>query len=541
MRLTGGVTKEYDRLWSSCAIRPRRSGAVDEIVDRIAANKGRYQKAGRPSGVPWYVVGIIHMLESSGNFSTHLHNGDPLSARTVHVPAGRPAKGSPPFTWEESAADALAGQGLGRWRDWSVPGTLYVFERYNGFGYRPRGIPSPYLWSFSNHYSKGKFVADGRFSPSAVSQQCGSGVLLRRLAERGLVKLDGRGMGRRATQRNGRAPDHDGVLRRGSKGAKVTALKKRLRTWLETAAPGEWGRFRVSDNDVFGAPLERAVKAFQERAGLEPDGEVGPLTLAALKQRPRKPTTPKVRELAAHERALMIGSTGKQVRLVQEWLSLQRQQVAVDGEFGPATQKAVKAFQTGHGLRQTGAVDAATWAALTAPMSAALTPVLRRMALGMTVVSYATQHLKQHAREVGGQNRGPWVRVYTDGKEGNPYPWCAGFATFCLKQACDSLGMPMPVQRTLSCDVMASSSGSRFLRGSAAGAHGRIRPGSFFLQQARGGERRLYKYRHTGIVVSAGRDTMATIEGNTNDDGSAEGYEVCARTRGYGNMDFIVL
>jgi hypothetical protein len=34
---------------------------------------------------------------------------------------------------------------------------------------------------------------------------------------------------------------------------------------------------------------------------------------------------------------------------------------------------------------------------------------------------------------------------------------------------------------------------------------------------------------------------MQTIEGNTNDDGSAEGYEVCARTRSYTNMDFILL
>ena len=60
------------------------------------------------------------------------------------------------------------------------------------------------------------------------------------------------------------------------------------------------------------------------------------------------------------------------------------------------------------------------------------------------------------------------------------------------------------------------------------------------MQQATGAERRKYKYRHTGIIASAGPDTLQTIEGNTNDDGSAEGYEVCARTRGYTNMDFIV-
>jgi hypothetical protein len=46
-------------------------------------------------------------------------------------------------------------------------------------------------------------------------------------------------------------------------------------------------------------------------------------------------------------------------------------------------------------------------------------------------------------------------------------------------------------------------------------------------------------WTHTGIVVSTSAETFKTIEGNTNDDGSREGYEVCARTRGYSNMDFI--
>jgi hypothetical protein len=56
-------------------------------------------------------------------------------------------------------------------------------ERYNGFGYRPKGIHSPYLWSFSNHYTKGKFTADGHFDGDAVSKQIGAAVLLRRMSE----------------------------------------------------------------------------------------------------------------------------------------------------------------------------------------------------------------------------------------------------------------------------------------------------------------------------------------------------------------------
>ena len=124
-------------------------------------------------------------MECGFNFGTHLHNGDPLSARTVHVPKGRPADGEPPFTWLESARDSLVLKKLDRIDDWSLPHMLYLLEAYNGFGYRPQFVPTPYLWSFSNLYTAGKFTADGKFDANAVSKQCGAAVMLRMLQERG--------------------------------------------------------------------------------------------------------------------------------------------------------------------------------------------------------------------------------------------------------------------------------------------------------------------------------------------------------------------
>ena len=182
--MTAAQRRRYELLYESCLCRPKRKAQVGALVKRITANRARYQKVGRAVGIPWYVVGIIHSLEASGDFTRHLHNGDPLTARTVHVPAGRPKTGRPPFTWEQSAVDALRGRGLGAWTDWTVPGTLYQLEAYNGFGYRDQhpNVPSPYLWSFSNHYTRGKYVADGRFSPAAVSQQVGAALLLKQLA-----------------------------------------------------------------------------------------------------------------------------------------------------------------------------------------------------------------------------------------------------------------------------------------------------------------------------------------------------------------------
>ena len=193
MQLTGELKREYKQRFDTCVIRGNRSTDVEALVKRIASNRKRYAAAGDPVGTPWYVVGVIHALESSLDFGRHLHNGDPLTARTVQVPAGRPKAGRPPFTWEVSASDALRYQGFDRWKDWSVPGTLYKLERYNGFGYRMHhpDVPSPYLWSFSTHYGRGKYVADGRWSPTAVSAQCGAAVLLRRMAEKSLITFGG--------------------------------------------------------------------------------------------------------------------------------------------------------------------------------------------------------------------------------------------------------------------------------------------------------------------------------------------------------------
>ena len=129
MNLTSALKAEYDRLWDTCEIRAEKRASAASIADSVVAHRDRYEAAGGPLGIPWYVVGIIHQLEASGDFTKHLHNGDPLTARTVQEPAGRPRTGHPPFTWEFSAKDALVGDGLASWHDWSISGTLFRFER----------------------------------------------------------------------------------------------------------------------------------------------------------------------------------------------------------------------------------------------------------------------------------------------------------------------------------------------------------------------------------------------------------------------------
>jgi lysozyme family protein len=185
VNLTDKLRAEYQRLFDTCQPRADKVGEVQRLLDQFLAKSERYKNVSGPLNMPWQVIAVIHNMESSQNFDRHLHNGDPLTARTVHVPAGRPADGMPPFTWEQSAADALRQRKLDRWEDWGISGILYQLEGYNGWGYRlyhPH-VLSPYLWSYSNHYTSGKYVADGTWSDTAVSRQCGACVLLRRMAE----------------------------------------------------------------------------------------------------------------------------------------------------------------------------------------------------------------------------------------------------------------------------------------------------------------------------------------------------------------------
>ncbi|MEX2520390.1 MAG: hypothetical protein WD969_13775, partial [Paracoccaceae bacterium] len=181
------IAAEYETMFAAARPHAERAGEIAWVRSRILRGRSAYEAASRATGAPWVLIGLIHGLEASFDFSRHLHNGDPLTARTRHAPAGRPAAGEPPFTWEFSAADALRGHGLHEIRDWSLARALFELERFNGFGYRHRRAPSPYLWSFSDRYRAGKFVRDGVFDPDAVSAQAGAATVLKTMIAAGDV------------------------------------------------------------------------------------------------------------------------------------------------------------------------------------------------------------------------------------------------------------------------------------------------------------------------------------------------------------------
>lgn len=242
-------------------------------------------------------------------------------------------------------------------------------------------------------------------------------------------------------------------------------------------------------------------------------------------------------------RSLERGATGMAVQRVQEWLTLNGIAVVVDRRFGPATQYAVGRFQTRRGLPKTGEVDPETFKELTRPLLRALSPPARTPGgLSAAVRAAARRHLRQRPREAGGVNRGPWVRVYMDGHDGSGSLWCAGFVSFLVRQAAWHAGASLPMRPTFSCDVISedAQADGRFIaedeiaEGSATLDD--LPRGSLFVQR-----RSPTDWSHVGVVVAAVDEVIETIEGNTNEGGSQEGYEVCRRIRNLKNKDFVRL
>ena len=184
------VADGYRELFRTCVIKQDKLSQVRWYTDKLTdpARRERYQRIENEICVPWYFVGIIHGMECAFDFNKHLHNGDPLRYKTVQVPKGRPQPWNPPTDWHSSAVDALRYDKFADLTDWELPRMLYRWEAYNGWRSRLLyKINTPYLWSFSNHYSKGKFVADNVWDGNAVSKQCGAAVMLKMIVETGVI------------------------------------------------------------------------------------------------------------------------------------------------------------------------------------------------------------------------------------------------------------------------------------------------------------------------------------------------------------------
>src|SRR5215470_7949626 len=86
---------EYLKLFDTCQINLAHRSQVAWYVGKLTDTDydQSYDTVEDAVCIPWYFTGIVHAMEGSFNFDAHLHNGDPLEKKTVHVPAGRPRCG----------------------------------------------------------------------------------------------------------------------------------------------------------------------------------------------------------------------------------------------------------------------------------------------------------------------------------------------------------------------------------------------------------------------------------------------------------------
>lgn len=166
--------------WQKASVFPSLLHLVDTVAHRLVDAKNRYEKVSATTHVPWPVIAVIHERESSQSWLASLAQGDPWNRISVHVPRGR----GPFQSWEAAAEDALVicPPHAAKWEDWSIGGALCLLEQYNGLGYFRMGMPSPYVWSSTDQYTKGKYIADWHFDPNAVDHQIGCAALVARMS-----------------------------------------------------------------------------------------------------------------------------------------------------------------------------------------------------------------------------------------------------------------------------------------------------------------------------------------------------------------------
>jgi peptidoglycan hydrolase-like protein with peptidoglycan-binding domain len=126
------------------------------------------------------------------------------------------------------------------------------------------------------------------------------------------------------------------TVSRGNTGANVYAVQHLL-----TAR----GHGTAADGD-FGPATEASVRAFQSANGLGVDGIVGSQTWPRLIVQVQQ------------------GSNGEAVKGAQRLLNKYGFGLAVDGDFGPATNSATRSFQSSHGLAVDGVIGPNTWSSL---------------------------------------------------------------------------------------------------------------------------------------------------------------------------------
>jgi lysozyme len=187
------------------------------------------------------------------------------------------------------------------------------------------------------------------------------GLSRRRAAERALFEQDAQPAPGRTQTRQSVGAATSNVVREGDRGQEVREAQRRL---AELGWP-------VDVDGVFGPGTAEALRSFQQRQGLEPDGILGPATRQILWSTPAAPAGQEPPPFPPWPgRLLRQGLDGDDVRQTQSRLAERGWGIAVDGRFGPKTDGIVRSYQREKALVVDGAVGPVTWKALwTSPIA----------------------------------------------------------------------------------------------------------------------------------------------------------------------------
>lgn len=223
------------------------------------------------------------------------------------------------------------------------------------------------------------------------------------------------------------------ILRLGSRGPEVVNVQKKLKAL---------GYYTYKIDGIYGPITANAVKKFQKQKKLVVDGIVGPKTLKAFGQvktgdQARQPSSTTASLKLANRSStstLKIGSQGPAVTDLQKRLKAIGQfPHAVDGVFGPLTDRAVKNFQRQYGLFADGIVGPQTLSKL------------QSVSKGNHVDNTGSDKPKNAQEKPTNRQGFNAIQLVADASKllGAPYVWggvtpsgfdCSGFIVYVFKQ-----------------------------------------------------------------------------------------------------------